>query len=64
MGSMRVFVNDDNLYNGPIIAVPRVGDGVRRGEEVERITAVVWDFSSDSDVVAVQLLTGDRPYTF
>ena len=64
MSLLRVVVDKDVVYEGPPTAVPRVGDEVRHNNEHLRISAVVWDFATGSGDVSVELLTGDRPYTF
>jgi hypothetical protein len=63
MTSLRMSINDEKIYDGAPMSVPRVGDEVRHNDEVVRVTAVVWEFVGDEDI-AVQLLTGERSYTF
>jgi hypothetical protein len=59
--TMRLQVDDDVIYEGAPIAVPGVGDAIRRNGEDVRVEARTWEFG---DVVVVTLLTGARPYTF
>lgn len=55
-------VNDDIAYEGEVIAIPRVGDRLRREGDVFQIEAVTWDLSGET--VVVDLLVGTQPYTF
>jgi hypothetical protein len=60
--NLRLTVKDETKYEGPAISVPRVGDAIHHGDETVRVEAVVWDFGADS--VSVELVLGDRPYTY
>jgi len=64
MGSVRLQINGQAVYEGTAIAVPRVGEDIHHGGEVVRIEALVWDFSGADGVVSVTLLVGGQPYTF
>jgi hypothetical protein len=63
MASLRVQIDDKTVYEGPAVAVPRVGDDIHHGGQVVRIEAVTWDFG-DPAVVTVALVVGSEPYTF
>jgi hypothetical protein len=60
--AIRISVNDDIAYEGEPIPVPRVGDHLRRDDEVFQIESVTWDLNGST--VAVNLLVGSQPYTF
>ena len=64
MASLRLRIDDTVIFEGPPIAVPRVGEEIRRSGEVGRIESVVWDFEEEDGVVIVTLVVGDRPYTY
>jgi hypothetical protein len=64
MGSIRLQIDGQAVYEGTAIAVPRVGEDIHHDGEVVRIEAVVWDFSGADGVVSVTLLVGGQPYTF
>jgi hypothetical protein len=64
MATLRLQVAEAAIYEGPAIAVPRVGDDIHHSGEVVRVEAVVWDFAAADGVVSVTLVLGDRPYTF
>jgi hypothetical protein len=61
--NLRLSIKDETAYEGPAIAIPRVGDDIHQNGQIVRVEAVVWDFGA-SDVVAVSLILGDRPYTY
>ena len=64
MTSLRLHIKDTTVYEGPVIAVPRVGEDIHHDGQVVRIEAVVWDFGGVDGVVSVALIVGDRPYTY
>jgi hypothetical protein len=64
VASFRLRIGDATLYEGPPMAVPRVGEDIHHGDQVVRVEAVVWDFRSSDGVVSVTLLVGGQPYTF
>jgi hypothetical protein len=58
-------INDEVVYEGPLVAVPREGDEVLRNGEARRVESVTWEFSgTGSDGVTVTLHVGDVSYTF
>jgi hypothetical protein len=61
--SIRLLINDDVLCEGDGIPIPRVGDRVRRGDEVVQVEAVTWDLSDAANVVVASILVGTQPYT-
>ena len=63
MTSLRLHIKDKTVYEGPLSAVPRVGEDIHHDGQVVRIEAVVWDFGGSDGVVSVALIVGDRPYT-
>jgi hypothetical protein len=63
VASLRLQIDDEALYEGPAIAVPRVGEDIHHDGEIVRIQAVVWDFGRTDDIVSVTLLVGRVPYT-
>ena len=60
---MRLLIHEEIVSEGDDIVIPRVGEMIRHGGELEPIEAVTWDFS-DTDAVTVTLEVGSRPYTF
>jgi hypothetical protein len=62
--SLRLLVKDDVVYEGPALAVPRVGEDISHDGEIARVEAVVWDFDETDDVVSVSIVAGGQPYTF
>jgi hypothetical protein len=61
--SVRLLIHDELVYEGESVAIPRVGEAVRRGEEFLPVEGVTWDFR-DGGAVTVTLITGSRPYTY
>jgi hypothetical protein len=61
--SLRVLVQDDVVYEGASVPVPRVGDHIRRGDDVFPVEAVTWEFGG-GDAVVVTLVVGTKPYTY
>jgi hypothetical protein len=58
-------VDEDVVYNGPAVAVPRQGDAIIRNGSSLRVEGVTWEFSGPSDDgLTVVLHVGDVPYTF
>ena len=64
MTSLSLHIGDITIYEGPAIAVPRVGDNVHHDGQVLPVEAVVWDFSGAPGVVSVAFVVGSMPYTF
>lgn len=62
--ALRVMVGDDVVYEGASISVPRVGDHIRRAEDVLPIEAVTWDMGDGTGEVVVTLVVGSQPYTY
>jgi hypothetical protein len=57
-------IDDKAIYEGPAIAIPRVGEAIHHDGQLVPIEAVAWDFAGTDGVVSVTLVVGDRPYTF
>jgi hypothetical protein len=67
MTELRLQIKDETIYEGPAIAVPRAGEGIRHDGRVVRVEALTWDFGSDparTSVVTVSLNVGAQAYTF
>lgn len=62
--TFRMLIGDETVYDGPAIAVPRVGEDIHHDGEVVRIESVVWNFGGPDGVTSVVLGVGTRPYTF
>ncbi len=62
MAALRLHIGDRTVYEGPAIAVPRVGDNIHHEGQILPIEAVVWDYADDT--VSVAIVVGTRPYTF
>ena len=62
--NLRLLVNDKVLYEGPAVALPGVGEDIHHDGEIVRVEAVVWDFGGADEVASVNLLVGDRAYTY
>jgi len=59
---MRVLIDNQVVYDGAPVPVPRVGDTVQRDGEARSVEAVTWELADNS--VSVTLLLADRPYAF
>jgi hypothetical protein len=68
MTALRLQINDETVYEGPTIAVPRVGEEIHHDGEVVRVESLVWDFSGTDPartyVVSVSITVGSQAYTF
>jgi len=68
MTALRLQINDKTVYEGPTIAVPRVGEEIHHDGKIVRVEGLVWDFaaadSARTYVVNVSLTVGTQPYTF
>jgi hypothetical protein len=68
MTALRVHINDETVYEGPTISLPRVGEEIHHDGKVVRVESLVWDFPATdaerADVVEVALTVGTQPYTF
>jgi hypothetical protein len=66
MSGIRLRIEESTVYEGEVVAVPRVGDRIRRGDEDENVQAVVWDYQSGANehVILVDLIVGSQPYTY
>jgi hypothetical protein len=60
--TLRLHIGDHTVYEGPAIAVPRVGDNIHHDGQILPIEAVVWNYADDA--VSVAIVVGTRPYTF
>ena len=58
-----MLIDEEVVYDGPSVPVPRAGDVVRRSGEERPVEAVTWDLGADGEV-AVTLLLADRPYAY
>lgn len=63
MKPLRLLGGGAAVYEGELVLVPRVGDGIQHDDQVVQIEVVTWD-SRDDEAVIVTLLVGNRPYTF
>ena len=64
MASLRLNIGDKAIYEGPAIAVPRVGEDIQHAGQIVRIESLLWDFASADGVVTVTLGVGTQPYTY
>jgi hypothetical protein len=68
MCTIRLQVNEKTIYEGPAIAVPRVGDQIHHDGFVSRVLAVEWDFSTGdperSYVADVSVTVGNMGYAY
>lgn len=68
MTALRLQINDKTVYEGPTIAVPRVGEEIHHDGKVVRVEALVWEFArtdpAQTCLVNVALTVGTQPYTF
>jgi len=68
MTALRLQINDKTVYEGPTIAVPRVGEEIHHDGKVVRVEALVWDFlgadPGRTHLVNISLTVGTQPYTF
>ena len=46
MNALRLQVNNKTIYEGPSIAVPRVGEQIHHDGYVSHVLSVEWDFST------------------
>jgi hypothetical protein len=61
--TLRVLVQEETVYEGDAIPVPRAGDLIERSGEALPVESVTWDFRAGG-LVLVTLSLGDRPYTY
>ena len=59
---MRLLIDNQVVYEGAPIPVPRVGDLIERDGETRIVEAVTWDLAGND--ISVTLLLADRPYAF
>jgi hypothetical protein len=59
---MRVLIDNQVVYDGAPVPVPRVGDTVQHDGETRSVEAVTWELADNS--VSVTLLLADRPYAY
>ena len=68
MIALRLQINEETVYEGPSIALPRVGEEIHHDGKLVRVEALVWDFAAgDPDptsIVNVSLTVGTQPYTY
>jgi hypothetical protein len=68
MNTIRLQVNKKTIYEGPAIAVPRVGDQIHHDGYVSHILSVEWDFSADDPesnyAATVSVTVGNMAYTY
>ena len=58
---MRLLIDNQVVYEGTPIPVPRVGEMIERDGETRLVESVTWDLAGD---LSVTLLLADRPYAF
>jgi hypothetical protein len=61
--TLRVLVQEETVYEGDAIPVPRAGESIERGGETLPVDSVTWDFRGGG-LVLVTLSVGERPYTY
>jgi len=61
--TLRMLVQDEVVYEGEAVPVPRSGDVIDYGGQTVPVEAVTWQFS-DAGHIEVTLVLGDRPYTY
>jgi hypothetical protein len=61
--SVRLIVQDQIVYEGAPIPIPRVGEAVQHNGDAMPVESVTWDFQS-AELVSVTLVLGARPYTY
>jgi hypothetical protein len=59
---MRLLIDNQVVYEGAPIPVPRVGDLIQRDGETRAVEAVTWDLAGND--ISATLLMADRPYSF
>ncbi len=59
---MRLLIDNQVVYEGAPIPVPRVGDLIERDGGTRIVEAVTWDLAGND--ISVTLLLADRPYAF
>jgi hypothetical protein len=59
---MRLLIDNQVVYEGAPIPVPRVGDMIERDGGARLVESVTWDLAGDN--LSVTLLLADRPYAF
>ena len=59
---MRLLIDEQVVYDGAPVPVPRVGDTVQREGETRSVEAVTWDLADNN--VSVTLLLADRAYAY
>ena len=65
MATMRVQIDDQVIYEGDPVTVPRAGDVIRRDADTEaRVEACTWDFGAGDGTIVVTLVVGTKPYTY
>jgi hypothetical protein len=60
---VQLLIDDQVVYDGTPIPIPRVGDTLRRAGEDRSVEAVTWDLAADGGV-SVTLLLADQPYAY
>ena len=60
---MRMLIDDEVVYDGAPIPVPRVGEMLRRDGEERTVEAVTWDLDAAGGV-SVTLLLAKPPYAY
>jgi hypothetical protein len=61
--TVRLLIQDQLVYEGDAVPIPRSGDVIDHGGQSVPVEAVTWQFSGTGDV-DVTLVVGDRPYTY
>ena len=61
--TMRILIDDEVVYDGAPIPVPRVGDTLQRDGEARPVEAVTWDLGANGDL-SVTLLLAAQPYAY
>jgi hypothetical protein len=60
--SLRLIVQENVVYEGEPIPVPRVGDGFQFEGQTVPVEAVTWEYAGRD--VSVTLVLGPREYTY
>jgi len=60
---LRLLVQDQIVYEGEPIPIPRVGEAVQHEGQAMPVESVTWDVQS-SGMVTVTLVLGTRSYTY
>jgi hypothetical protein len=59
---VRIVIDDQVVYEGESIPVPRVGDTIERAGEARPIEAVTWELGDHGPTVT--LLLAEQPYAY